>query len=94
VKFIRDKNDVEHGGHRKANLDVEITLDAVDLKDQYDSFVLCSGDGDFEPLLKYLKAHRKRCVVISTKGHIAVELVRQAKFLDFKKLKKEIELRK
>jgi uncharacterized LabA/DUF88 family protein len=94
VKFIRDKNDAEHGGHRKANLDVEITLDAVDLKDQYDSFVLCSGDGDFEPLLKYLKAHGKRCVVISTKGHIAVELVRQAKFLDFKKLKKEIELRK
>lgn len=33
-------------------------------------------------------------VIISTKGHISVELVRQAKFVDFKKLKAEIELQK
>jgi uncharacterized LabA/DUF88 family protein len=94
IKFIRDKNDEIYGGFRKANLDVEITLDAVDLREQYDSFILCSGDGDFEPLLKYLKAHGKRCIVISAKGHISIELIRQAKFVDFKKLQKYIELRK
>lgn len=40
-----------------------------------------------------MKAHEKRCVVISTKDHISIELIKQAKFIDFKKLKGEIELK-
>ncbi len=92
VKFVHDKTDGEHGGHHKGNVDVDLTIDAVHFKDQYDSFVLLSGDSDFESLLKYLKAYKKRCVVLSTKNHVSIELVRQAKFIDFKKLKKELML--
>ena len=92
IKFIRDAADEKHGGHHKGNIDVDLTIDAVDLKDKYDSFVVLSGDGDFESLLKYLKAHKKRCLVMSTKGHVSIELIRQAKFIDFKKLKSEIAL--
>jgi len=32
--------------------------------------------------------------VISAKKHIAIELIRQAKFLDFKKIRKDVELSK
>jgi uncharacterized LabA/DUF88 family protein len=49
-----------------------------------------SGDSDFEALLKYLKRYYKRCLVISTKDHISIELIKQAKFIDLKKLKMEI----
>ena len=90
IKFIRDKDDHEYGGHNKGNVDVDLTIDAVHFKNDYDSFVLLSGDGDFESLLKYLKAHGKRCIVLSTKGHVSIELIRQAKFVDFKKLRNEI----
>ena len=90
IKFIRDKDDHEYGGHNKGNVDVDLTIDAVHFKNDYDSFVLLSGDGDFESLLKYLKTHGKRCIVLSTKGHVSIELIRQAKFVDFKKLRKEI----
>lgn len=48
------------------------------------------GDGDFESLLKYLKAYKKRCIILSTKSHVSIELIRQAKFIDFKKIKSEI----
>lgn len=92
IKFIKDVSDGEHGGHHKGNIDVDLTIDAVHLKDEYDSFILLSGDGDFESLLKYLKAYKKRCVVMSTKGHVSIELIRQATFIDFKKLKNEISL--
>jgi hypothetical protein len=34
---------------------------------------------------------KKRCIVISTKGHVALELLKQAKFIDFKKIRKQIE---
>ena len=87
IKFIRDANDIRRGGHHKGNMDVDLTIDAVDLKNEYDSFILLSGDGDFEPLLKYMKIHKKRCIIISTKKHVSIELIRQAKFVDFKKLK-------
>ncbi len=90
IKFIRDREDQEHGGHHKGNVDVDLTIDAVHFRDEYDSFILLSGDGDFESLLKYLKAHKKRCIVLSTKKHVSIELIRQAKFVDFKKLKKKI----
>lgn len=90
VKFIKDKQQ-EKGGFHKGNLDVELTIDAVDNRDRFQSFVLISGDSDFEALLKYMRAHRKNCIVISTKDHVSIELLRQAKFVDLKKLKGEIE---
>ena len=91
VKFIKDKTDGAFGGHHKGNIDVDLTIDAVHLRDDYDTFVLLSGDSDFGSLIKYLKAFKKRCIVMSTKGHVSIDLIRQAKFIDFKKIRTEIE---
>lgn len=93
VKFIKDP-DHEDGGFIKGNLDVELTIDAVHNRDDFQTFILFSGDSDFEALIKYLKAQGKYCIVVSTKKHISIELIRQAKFIDLKKLKEEIELLK
>jgi uncharacterized LabA/DUF88 family protein len=93
VKFIKDAS-LEEGGFHKGNLDVELTIDAVHNRDEFKSFVLFSGDSDFEALLKYMKAYKKNCLVVSTKDHVSVELLKQAKFIDLKRLREEIELRK
>lgn len=93
IKWIKDVRS-EQGGYHKGDLDVEITIDALHNRDQYDSVLLFSGDSDFEPLIKYLKYFGKRCVVISTKGHISIELIRQAKFIDLKKCKDGLMLTK
>lgn len=92
IKFIKSNIKNSLGGHHKGNIDVELTIDAVHLKDRYDTFVLFSGDSDFESLIKYLKRFNKKCLVISTTGHISIELIKQAKFVDFRKLRQEIEL--
>jgi len=92
VKFIEDSTRKD-GGFQKGNLDVELTIDAVHNRDTFKSFVLFSGDSDFEALFKYMKAYRKNCIVISTKDHVSIELIKQAKFFDLKKLKGEIELK-
>lgn len=55
-------------------LSVELSIDAVDLMPKYDTFVLFSGDCDFEYLLKFLRGRGKRTIVFSRKGHIAKEL--------------------
>jgi len=87
VKFIKGTD-----GHcfHKGNLDVELTIDAVDFKDYYETMLLFSGDSDFESLIKYLKSKGKRCLVFSIKNHVSVELLKQAKFIDIKKLKQYI----
>jgi uncharacterized LabA/DUF88 family protein len=92
VKFIKDANLIE-GGFHKGNLDVELTIDAVHNRDKLQSFVLFSGDSDFEALVKYMRAYRKNCIVISTKDHVAIELLKQAKFINIKKLRKIVELK-
>jgi len=92
IKFIKDQNDNLYGGHHKGNIYVDLTIDAVHFKDQYNTFVLLSGDSDFEALIKYLKTLGKRCIVISAKKHVGIELIQQAKYIDFKRLRKEIEL--
>ena len=92
VKFIKD-NSFKEGGFHKGNLDVELTIDAVYNAESYVNAVIVSGDSDFEALIKFLKAQRKRCLVISTKGHVSIELLRQAKFIDIKKLQVFIKLK-
>ncbi len=91
VKFIKNSNK-EEGGFHKGNLDVELTIDAMENKDKFQTFILFSGDSDFEAVIKHMKAYGKNCIVISTKGHISIELIKQAKYIDIKKLENEIKL--
>ena len=44
-----------YGGTKKADWDVGITIDAVVLAEKLDVAVLVSGDGDYVPLVEYLK---------------------------------------
>lgn len=50
------------GGMKKADWDVGLAIDAIKIADKVDVIVLVSGDGDFEPLVQYLK-HNKGCRV-------------------------------
>lgn len=44
------------GGAMKADWDVGIAVDAIKLAPKLDAIVLISGDGDYIPLVEYLKA--------------------------------------
>lgn len=75
TKPLKEYEDhTEDRPHRKANFDVEIGVEATFLISEYDTFILFSGDCDFEFLLKFLRGHNKTTVVFSRKGHIAKEL--------------------
>src|SRR5680860_1888619 len=43
------------GGAKKADWDVGLAIDAVKMAPKLDAIILCSGDGDFIPLVKYLQ---------------------------------------
>jgi len=90
VKKIKTRN-----GHTewKADFDVEISFEMDDLASEYDTAVLLSGDSDLAYTLRRLKKKGKRVIVMSTRGHISLELLKEAKYIDLRKLKKEIILK-
>lgn len=87
VKKIRS-----HGGRYewKGNLDVELAFEMDDTKDKYNTAILFSGDSDFSTPIDRIKKVGKRIIVVSTRGHIAKELLDRAKYIDLRKLKEQI----
>lgn len=76
------------GEHRKANFDVEISVDATYKRGGFTTFVLFSGDSDFAYLISFLKKEGKKVVVISQRGHASNELITVAdKYIDLFKLR-------
>ena len=66
----------------KGNMDIELTIDAMQLAPRLDHAVLFSGDGDFKPLIEALQRQGVRVSVVSTirsqPPMIADDLRRQA----------------
>lgn len=54
-----------YGGAKKADWDVGMAVDAIKLSNRLDAVVLATGDGDFIPLVEYLKNHGVQVEVIS-----------------------------
>jgi uncharacterized LabA/DUF88 family protein len=53
---IRAKDlQVFYGGAKKGDWDIGIAMDCIELAPRLDTVVLCSGDGDFVPLVEHLK---------------------------------------
>ncbi len=61
---IRDLKEF-YGGAKKADWDVGIVIDAIRTEPNLDVIVLVSGDGDFIPLVEYLRNKGKRVEVIA-----------------------------
>ena len=81
---------------RKANCDVDMTFYLMKEKDNFDVVLILSGDGDFLPVLKYLKAIGKE-VMILARGPRTAREIRQfagSKFRDFVRLEKNIKFEK
>ncbi len=77
---------------KKGNLDVELTIDAVKDLGFYSTAILMSGDSDFHALVRYLQNKAKKVVVISSKGHVARELLNSAdKYINFNSLREVVE---
>ncbi len=45
------------GGAKKADWDVGLAVDAIKVASKVDAVIIASGDGDFVPLVDYLKIH-------------------------------------
>ncbi|WP_461831747.1 LabA-like NYN domain-containing protein [Aquifex sp.] len=78
VKQLKD-------GTLKGDLDVDIAIDMLLTKDNYDTAILCSGDSDFERLVYTLRNFGKEVICVSTRESSSLELVNAAdRYIDLK----------
>ena len=92
VKLFYESYDNEVVTKRKANCDVDMAFYLMKEKDNFDSAIVLSGDGDFLPVLKYLKNEGKEIIILSRGPRTAKEIRQFAggNFRDFVKLEKSI----
>jgi uncharacterized LabA/DUF88 family protein len=82
------------GGMKKGDWDVAIAVDAISLSKQLDVVVLVSGDGDYEPLVEYLKFSGLIVEVVAFKRSASSKLIDVANnFTDLEELKEKILLK-
>jgi len=79
---------------RKANCDVDMAFNLMKEKDNFDRAVVLSGDGDFLPVLKYLKASGKDMVILGRSKRTAKEIKQFAgsDFKDFQYLRERLKM--
>lgn len=63
-----------YGGAKKADWDVGVTVDAIRFAPSLDTIVLVSGDGDYIPLVEYLKNQGKQVEVAAFGGTTSAKL--------------------
>jgi len=74
TKDVRTRSD----GSAKANWDMSIALDILGILDHVDTIVLASGDGDFVPLVDFIKAKNKRVEIFAFAENTAYDLKEKA----------------
>lgn len=89
LKPVKLYNQEDGSTKRKANCDVEMAFYLMKEKDNYDKVIILSGDGDFLPVLKYLKSTDKEVIILSRGPRTAREIRKFARsnFRDFEYLK-------
>jgi len=90
VKIFKEENGRQT---RKANCDVDMTFDMMRYMAQYSGLVALTGDGDFAPVLCYLKNHGRNIKILARGERSAREIKQLAggDFRDFVRLRKELE---
>jgi uncharacterized LabA/DUF88 family protein len=68
----------DQDGTPKGNVDVDLTLHAVDLKAEYDQAVILTSDGDFASLVRHLRERQKLRAVPSPTRTYTSKLLRRA----------------
>jgi len=85
LKPVKIYEDEEGNQKRKANCDVEMAFYLMRDKNAFERVVVLSGDGDFLPILKYLRDVGKKDVLILARGPRTAKEIKQFagdKFMD------------
>ncbi len=94
IKEIKSFNDMEQGGRSvRSSLDMELAIDALDLSSKLDAVILCTGDGDFRPLVEALGRRGLHVEICALREMTSTDLIATAdRYTDLAALKDDVAL--
>ncbi len=92
LKPVKTYEDEDGHSIRKANCDVDMSFHLMVNGHRFDRAVVLSGDGDFLPVLKYLRQSGRKVYVLARSPRTAKEIKRFAgnEFRDFEYLRERL----
>lgn len=93
LKPVKTFEDEDGNPRRKANCDVDMAFYLMRYKNDFERAVVLSGDGDFLPVLKFLRENKKEVLILARGPRTAKEIRKFAggQFRDFEYLRTHIE---
>lgn len=73
-RIVSTESKHKDGMIEKGNMDVELTIDAVNKLDHYDTAILFTGDSDFLALVKFIRSNQKKVYIYSSHNNVSTEL--------------------
>ena len=55
---------------KQCGIDILLTIKAIEFQDNFDTFILVSGDSDFLPLLEYMEGRSKNIEIVSNRAQL------------------------
>lgn len=94
TKEVRNFNEMDTSTRSvRSSLDMEMAIDVLDMSQHLDSIVLCTGDGDFVPLVAALARRGKHVEVCGLREMTSTDLIAAAdEYVDLAALKDELVL--
>jgi uncharacterized LabA/DUF88 family protein len=94
LKPVKLYNQEDGSTKRKANCDVDMAFHMMKERDNFDRAIALSGDGDFLPVLKYLRESGKEVIILGRAERTAKEIKQFAgsDFRDFEYLRNLLRL--
>ena len=94
TKEVRNFNELDTSTRSvRSSLDMEMAIDVLDMSAHLDSIVLCTGDGDFQPLVAALARRGKHVEVCGLREMTSTDLIAAAdEYVDLASLKDELVL--
>lgn len=94
TKEIKSYNEMDQGGRNvRSSLDMEMAIDALELSGKLDSVILCTGDGDFCPLVGALGRRGVHVEVCALRDMTSTDLIAASDgYTDLAGMKDEIAL--
>ncbi len=94
TREIKSFNDGDHSTRNvRGSLDMEMAIDAMDLAGKLDTVILCTGDGDFKPLVVALGRKGVHVEVCALREMTSTELIATADvYTDLASMKDDVAL--
>lgn len=93
TKEVRSFNDQDAGRNVRSSLDMEMAINVIEMAENLDTVILCTGDGDFKALIEAVARRGKHVEVCALREMTSTDLIAACdEYTDLGQIRNEVAL--